>query len=56
MRTSLGRPFLNSTSDSGLTLSTGASSTEISAESVILIPTLYPDFIFRMRMSGALNS
>ena len=47
---------MNSTSVSGLTLSTGASRTEISVEPVILTPTLYPDFIFRMSMSGPLNA
>ncbi len=56
MRTSLGSPFLNSTSASFLDLSAGASSTLTSAASVILTPTLYPLFIFRMRTSGSLNS
>ncbi len=56
MRTSLGSPFLNSTSASFLDLSAGASRTVISADSVILTPTLYPLFILRMRTSGSLNS
>ena len=56
IRTSLGRPSRRSTGASFLTLSAGASRTAISAESVILTPTLYPLFILIMRTSGSLNS
>ncbi len=54
--TRLGSPSLVSTSASLLALSAGGSSTETSADAVILIPTLYPLFILRISTSGSLNS
>ena len=56
MSTILGRPSRNSTSDSGLSLAAGRSTTVTSAPSVILTPTLYPLFTFSISTSGALNS